>query len=295
MLNKFVLFFVCFIGISSVAQELNANVVVNSDHIQQSNKQVFTTLQNSIRDFLNNTKFTTLNVNRQELIDCNILLIVTHYDPNSNAFSGSLQIQASRPVYNASYSTSLFNFNDRNVTFNYIEFEPLTYSENNITSKLVGLLGFYANFIIGLDADTFSLYGGTPYYQKATNIVTMMQQTDDKGWTMGDQNNRYALVNDVLANMYVPYREAMYEYHIKGLDVMSTNPSQAKNSVANAINMLSNIHRSRPNALLTRIFFDAKADEIVGIFAAGPSYDKTNLVQTLTRISPTNGVKWNRM
>lgn len=295
MLHKFVLFLVCFIGFSGLAQELNASVVVNSDHIQQSNKQVFTTLQNSIRDFLNNTKFTALNVNRNELIDCNVLLIITDYDPNSNAFSGSLQIQASRPVFNASYNTSLLNFNDRNVSFNYIEFEPLTYSENNITSKLVGLFGFYANFIIGLDADSFSLYGGTPYYQKASNIVTMMQQSEDKGWAMGDQNNRYALANDVLANMYAPYREAMYEYHIKGLDVMSSDTSQAKTSVANAINMLAGIHRSRPNALLTRIFFDAKSDEIVGVFAAGPSFDKSNLIETLTRINSTNGVKWNRM
>ena len=204
------------------------------------------------------------------------------------------------------------------------------------------MFGFYANFIIGLDADSFSLYGGTPYYQKASNIVTMMQQSEDKGWAMGDQNNRYALANDVLANMYAPYREAMYEYHIKGLDVMSTDPSQAKTSVANAINMLAGIHRSRPNALLTRIFFDAKSDEIayakeiqrakmnnpyaaltqseamlndeendfmgngripgsqlpdqiVGVFAAGPSFDKSNLIETLTRINSTNGVKWNRM
>ena len=280
---------------SGLAQELNANVVVNADHIQQSNKQIFTTLQSSIRDFLNNTKFTSLNVNRNELIDCNVLLVITSYDPNTNAFSGSLQIQASRPVYNASYNTSLLNFNDRNVSFNYIEFEPLTYSENNISSKLVGLFGFYANFIIGLDADSFSLYGGTAYYQKATNIVSMMQQTEDKGWTMGDQNNRYALVNDVLSNMYTPYREAMYEYHIKGLDVMSNDPAQAKSSVANAINILSGIHRSQPNALVTRIFFDAKSDEIVGVFAGGPTYDKTNLIETLTRINPTNGVKWNRM
>ncbi len=295
MLNKIVLFFVFLIGCSGFAQELNANVMVNAERIQQTNKQVFTTLQNSMRDFLNNTKFTNLNVKRNELIDCNVMLVVTDYDPNSNAVSGTLQIQSSRPIYNSTYGTSLFNFSDKNVAFNYIEFEPLVYSENSIGSNLVGLLSFYANIIIGLDADSFSLYGGTANYQKASNVVNMMQQTGDKGWVMGDQNNRYALSNDILSNNYSPYREALYEYHIKGLDTMSTNADQGKAGVANAINMLANIHSVRPNALPTRIFFDAKADEIVKVFGAGPTFDTTKLIETLTRINSINGTKWNRM
>src|SRR5690606_9052081 len=198
MLKKVVLFIACFVGFSGVAQELNAKVTINDDQIQQSNKQIFKTLQNSMRDFLNNTKFTSLNVNRNEQIDCNFLYIVTDYDPNTNAFVGTLQIQASRPIYNSSYSTSILNFNDRSVNFSYIEFEPLMYSESNISSNLVAVLSFYANMIIGLDADTFSKLGGTNFYQKASNIVSMSQQTNDPGWTMGDPNNRYAFVNDIL-------------------------------------------------------------------------------------------------
>lgn len=295
MLNKIVLFFVCLVGFSAAAQELNANVVVNSERIQQSNKQIFTTLQNSMRDFLNNNKFTNLNVKRNELIDCNFLLIVSDYDPNTNSIAATLQIQSSRPTYNSAYGTSIFNFNDRNVNFNYIEFEPLVYSENAINSNLVGLLSFYAHMLIGIDSDSFALNGGTASYQKAMNVVNMMQQSQDKGWTMGDQNNRYALVNDILANMYSPYREAMYEYHIKGLDVMAANAEQGKAGVANAINILANIHKTRPNALPTRIFFDAKADEITKVFGAGPTYDVTSLIETLTRINSTNGAKWNRM
>ncbi len=295
MLNKIVLFFVFLMGYSGVAQELNANVVINSERIQQSNKQVFTTLQTSIRDFLNNTKFTNLNVKRNELIDCNLLLIVNDYDPNTNAFTGTLQIQSSRPVFNSGYSTTLFNFNDRNISFNYIEFEPLTYSENNIGSELVGLLSFYAHLMIGLDADSFALYGGSTNFQKATNVVSMMQQNGDKGWVMGDQNNRYALINDILSNTYSSYREALYNYHIKGLDLMNSNPEEGKKGIADAINTLANIHKTKPNAFPTRIFFDAKADEIVQVFSAGPTYDKTQLVETLTRINSSNGIKWNRM
>ncbi|WCM41995.1 DUF4835 family protein [Flavobacterium sp. CBA20B-1] len=295
MLNKIVFFLVLLVGTNAAAQELNANVVVNADRIQQSNKQVFSTLQNAIRDFFNNNKFTNYNVKRSELIDCNVLLVVNSYDPNTNAFTGTLQIQSSRPVFNSSYGTTLFNFSDKFITFNYLEFEPLVYSENAISSNLVGLLTYYANLIIGLDADSFSLYGGTANYQKASNVVAMLQQTEDKGWTMGEQNNRYALINDLLSNLYAPYREALYEYHIKGLDIMAENPEQGKKGIANAINILANTHKTRPNALTTRIFFDAKADEITKVFGAGPTFDTTQLIETLTRINSTNGTKWNRM
>lgn len=295
MLNKFVLFFLLLVGSKAVAQELNANVVVNADKIQQSNKQVFSTLQNAMRDFLNNTKFTNNTVKKSELIDCNVLLIVNTYDANTNAFSGTLQIQSSRPVFNSGYGTSIFNFSDKFINFNYLEFEPLVYSENAISSKLVALLSFYAHTVIGLDADTFALNGGTASFQKASNVVAMMQQNDDKGWKMGEQNNRYALISDVLANMYAPYREALYNYHINGLDLMANSPDQGKAGIAAAIETLSNIHKTRPNALVTRIFFDAKADEITNVFGAGPTFDTNKLIETLTRINATNGAKWNRM
>jgi len=295
MLNRIVLFFTLFIGFSCFSQELNATVTVNSDKIQQTNKQIFNTLQNAIRDFLNNNRFTNLNTKRNELIDCNLLLIINTYDPNQNSFSGTLQVQSSRPVFQSSYGTTVLNFNDRNINFQYIEFEPLTYSENAISSNLVGILSFYANMIIGLDSDTFGLMEGTANYQKASNVVAMMQQGSDKGWVMGEANNRFALVNDVLSNSFEPYRQALYEYHIKGLDLMSQSPDKAKAGIASAISTLSNIHRVRSNALPTRIFFDAKATEIQNIFSGGPAYDPSQLIETLTKINPTNAGKWNRM
>lgn len=295
MLNKIVFLITFLTSLAATAQELNATVTVNSQKIQQSNKQIFTSLQNGMRDFLNNTKFTNLNVNRQELIDCNVLLIVDKYDPGTNSFVGSLQIQSSRPIFGTSYNTTVFNFNDRNINFNYIELEPLVYSESSISSNLVGILSFYAHYMIGLDQDTFALYSGTQNYQKASNVVSLMQSNGDKGWVMGDASNRYALANDLLSNTFEPYRQALYDYHMKGLDTMETDPAQAKIAIANAINTLANIHRTRPNALPTRMFFDAKTDEIVKVFGAGPNYDANDLIETLTKISPMNGAKWNRM
>src|SRR5690554_5913301 len=268
MWNRCIVLIVFFMGITGIAQELNATVTVNSERIQQTNKQIFTTLQNSMRDFLNNNKFTSINVRRSEQIDCTVLLVVEEYDPNTNAFKGVLQVQSSRPVFNSGYSSPVFAYRDNHISFNYIEFEPLTYSENSIGSNLTGLLSFYAH---------------------------LMQGTGDKGWTMGEANNRYALANDLLSTMYSSYRQALYDYHIKGLDLMTSDPDQAKKGMADAINTLANVHKTRPNALATRIFFDAKSDEVVQVFSAGPNYDNAQLIETLTRINPLNGSKWNRM
>lgn len=295
MLNRIVFFIIFLVSFQLTAQELNATVTVNSQKIQQSNKQVFTNLQNGIRDFLNNNKFSNLVVSKNELIDCNVLLIVDKYDPNNNSVIGSLQIQSSRPIFGSSYNTTIFNFNDRNITFSYIDMEPLNYSESNISSNLVGILSFYAHLLIGLDQDSFALYGGTSNLQKASNVVSLMQAGGDKGWVMGDASNRYALISDILSNNFVNYRDALYNYHIKGLDAMEADQLKGKQEIANAINLLANINRTRPNALPMRIFFDAKADEIVKVFEAGPNYDVQELIETLTKISPMNGAKWNRM
>jgi|SRR5690554_544387 len=297
MWTRYCVLFVFFFGISAAAQELNANVTVNSERIQQTNKQVFTTLQNSIRDFLNNTKFTNINARRNEQINCSVLLVVEEYDPNSNTMKGVFQVQSSRPIYNSGYSSPVFAFRDNHVSFNYIEFEALTYSENNISSNLVALLSFYAHVMIGFDADTFSKNGGTDSYQKASLVVSMMQGSGsaDQGWIMGEPNNRYALSNDLLSGVYDTFRQALYDYHINGIDWMADDPEKAKQGVANAIFALENLHRTRSNAFLTRLFFDAKSDEVVQIFSAGPRYDNTKLIESLTRISPLNGSKWNRM
>lgn len=297
MWNKYYALFVFFFGISAVAQELNATVSVNSEQIQQTNKQVFTTLQNSIKDFLNNTKFTNINVRRNEQINCSVLLVVEEYDPNTNSLKGVFQVQSSRPTYNSAYSSPVFAFRDNNVNFNYIEFEALTYSENNISSNLVALLSFYAHMMIGFDADTFTKNGGTDSYQKASLVVSMMQGTGtaDKGWTMGETNNRYALSNDLLSGAYDSFRQALYDYHINGIDWMVDDPEKAKQGIADAIFTLESLNRTRSNAFLTRLFFDAKSDEVVQVFSAGPRYDNTKLIESLTRISPLNGSKWNRM
>lgn len=274
------------------AQELNCTVNINYDRITDANPQIFKSLQKAVQDFMNNTRFTSRNMNSTERIECSVFLNLTSY--KNNAFGALLQVNSIRPVYNSSYTTQLLNINDKDISFNYNEGENLIFNPSTFDSNLVSLLSFYANVIIGVDADSFAEKGGSDYLEAARGIANVAQSSGYKGWGQQDGNNqnRYFLINDMLSTTFEPYRLAMYNYHRKGLDTMTENVTNAKVLLMEAITQLSAIHKTRPNAYITRVFFDAKSDEIATIFSGGPSVQVTQLVETLNRISPTNAAKW---
>lgn len=274
------------------SQELNCTVKVNYDQITAANVQIFKTLERSLGEFVNNTKWTTRNFANKERIDCSMFITIQSYE--SNEFTCTLQIQSSRPVYNSTYGSPVFNFNDKDFNFRYLEFENFVYNPNSYDSNLIAVVAFYANIVIGLDADTFSSQGGTKFLESAANIANLAQSSGTAGWTQTEKKqNRYYLINDLLSNTFTPYREALYEYHFLGMDKMADKPKEAKENIVKAIQTVSKIHSVRPNAFITRIFFDAKADEIVSVFSGGPNVNIAELSETLNRVSPLNSAKWN--
>jgi hypothetical protein len=292
---KYIGMLLMLISFSVKAQELNCNVKINYAMITDKNPQVFKTLEKALNDFVNNTRWTTRNFARSERIDCTMVFIISAYDASS--FSASLQVQSSRPIFNSTYSSPVFNFNDKDISFRYTEGESLIYNPNSADSNLIALVAFYANMIIGLDADTFQKNGGTKYYEAAQNMASLAQGGNYKGWSQqdGGNQNRYFLINNMLSNTFAPFREALYSYHFLALDKMADNQKEAKEKAIAAIKDLSQLHKVRPNSLLMRVFFDAKADEVVGMFSSGPTVTVTELVETLNRISPLNGSKWNNI
>lgn len=274
------------------SQELNCTVKVNYDQITAANVQIFKTLERSLGEFVNNTRWTTRNFANKERIDCSMFITIQSYE--SNEFTCTLQIQSSRPVYNSTYGSPVFNFNDKDFNFRYLEFENFVYNPNSYDSNLIAVVAFYANIVIGLDADTFSSQGGTKFLEGAANIANLAQSSGTAGWTQTEKKqNRYYLINDLLSNTFTPYREALYEYHFLGMDKMADKPKEAKENIVKAIQTVSKIHSVRPNAFITRIFFDAKADEIVSVFSGGPNVNVAELSETLNRVSPLNSAKWN--
>lgn len=294
MRNLFLLLVFLFTNVA-LSQELRATVAVNYEQVNNGNPQLFKNLEKQVTEFLNNTKWTENEVKDVEKIECNFFINITSY--GSNNFEATIQIQASRPVFNSTLSTPILNINDKNFNFRFIEFENMIYDANNFSSNLVSVLAFYSNLIIGIDMDSFSKLGGTEYLGIAANIVNVAQSSGFKGWSQSESgnNNRNFLISDMLSNTFEPFRTSMYLYHREGVDKMAENVLQGKEGVSKAIQILEDIQKTRPNSLITRTFFDIKADEIVSIFSGGPKIDVSKLVETLNRISPLNSQKWNKI
>ena len=283
---------VLFVTVQMNAQELTCTITVNADKIPGSNKQIFKTLESSLNEFVNQKRWTNFNYSPQERINCN--LTITILEQSGDDFKGHIQIQSSRPVYGSTYLTPVFNFKDDNFSFKYVEYEPLQFNENQFESNLTSIVSFYVYTILGMDADTFALNGGTPFFAKAQNVVVQSQQSGYFGWNQNDgSKSRFILIDNILAPTYSLFRSAMYTYHLKGLDVMHQDKKRAKQKISESIGMLKNIYDSRPNATLLRVFMDAKADEIVSVFSDGPNYDTFKLKEDLLKISPLNTAKWN--
>jgi predicted CopG family antitoxin len=287
-----ILFTLAFFSLAFVyAQELNCNVVVNAQQTGNENVQVFKTLEKQLKEFVNNTSWTNKSYKPQERINCSMVITIQNY--SSDLFQGTIQIQSSRPVFNSSYSTPIYSFNDRDFTFQYLEFQNLVFNPNQFESNLVSVIAFHIYMILGLDADSFQFQGGDQYLNQAQNILNFSQQENYKGWKLEDGNQtRYVLIDNILSPTFKEFRSVMYNYHLKGLDEMSNNPKKGKDQISEAIQELSAMNNRRPNSFLMRMFFDAKAEEIEEIFSDGPSVDIADLVSILNKIAPTHASKW---
>jgi hypothetical protein len=293
-MHKLVCFLMLFLMGSLQAQELQCEVVVNSDRVTNANPQIFVTLQKAVSEFVNNSRWTNKVYKQNERILCSMYINVSEYA--DNAFKASIQVQASRPVYNSNYLSPLFNYNDIDFDFRYIEFENLFFNPNTFDSNLVSVLAFYSYMILGIDADSYSMLGGTNYYDVAENIVVVAQSSGYKGWTQsGGNQNRFFLVNDMITPTFSPMREGFYQYHALGLDKMADDLKTGKEGVKASLSTISKVHVVRPNAFLPRVFFDAKSDEIVALFSGGPTVQTAEMVETLNRMSPTNISKWSKI
>ncbi|MDQ7961933.1 MULTISPECIES: DUF4835 family protein [Flavobacterium] len=289
-----ILLFLLFVAGSVQAQELRCTVKINYDRITNANTQIFKTLERSLNEFVNKTRWTNQTFAENERIESSMFINVSGY--NSDQFSASIQVQSSRPGYNSMYASPVFNFNDKDFNFRYVEFENLIFNPNSYDSNLVSVMAFYSYIIMGLDADTFSPKGGTQYYELAQNVAILAQQGGSKGWNQADGNvSRYFLITDLMSNTFAPFREALYQYHSTGIDLMSEDLKRGKENIKNSVKTLAQIYDIRPNALLTRVFFDAKSDEIVSIYTGGPSIAIADLVENLNRISPLNSSKWGKI
>ena len=286
------IFFLTLASLFAHAQELNTRVQILAPTINNANRRSLDVLQNTIRDFMNNNKWTTETYLPQERIECNLVINITAWDGNAN-YTAEAQIQSSRPVYGSSYSTTLLNMSDKDFSFNFNEGQALDFSDQNFLSNLSSLLGFYAYTIIGLDKDSFVKLGGTPYYQKALNLVNVAQTAGAKGWRPVDGlRNRYWLNENLLSNSFKGLRTFIYEYHLNGLDKLQENASAGTKNILSSLSDLKQTDQQKLGSIFPNVYFAAKAEEITNVFSLANPQDKMKAYNLLIEIDPPNSGKY---
>ncbi|WP_264529839.1 DUF4835 family protein [Flavobacterium sp. N502540] len=292
-MNKLVTFLAFLIFGFTQAQQLNCTVTINTERLPNPNQQVFKTLQTSLSEFVNKTDWTGTVLKQNERINCS--MYITLSSNSSDQFSGTIQVQSSRLIYNSTYSSPILNYNDKDFNFRYIEYEPLLFNPTTFESNLVSVVSFYSYLILAMDADSFQMGAGSQYLETAQNIASVAQQGGSKGWSQSDGvQNRYYLITDMISPMYSDLRQTMFMYH-NGLDGMSQDLKASKEKIKSALMLTGKLNSVKPNAFLTRVFFDAKSDEIVSIFSGGPSIPITDLTDVLNKVSPLNTAKWSQI
>ena len=294
-MRKIVLAFLLTLPLTETdSQELNAQFVVNADLVNQTNQQIFQTLERSLNEFVNSQSWSNQDFFPQEKITCSFVLNLTNY--NASKFEGTLQIQSQRTIFDSNYDSPILNFLDKDISFTYQEFQPLFYSPASYESNLVSLISFYAYIILGINADSLQFKAGDPFFEQAQRIVNLSQQSGAIGWKQNDSNrNRFWLIDTIRSNTFREYRETLYTYHRKGLDSMTKSPVKGKNNIINAILALEDLYDRRPNAMLLQMFFDAKADEIVNLFSDGPKVDFSRTSKMLKKIAPFYQPQWKQI
>lgn len=300
MLRKFFpsLLFIACATLLSAQGELNATVRVSTPQLQKNDRKVFDQLETALRDFLNNTKWTQEAFEPEERIECNFILTISEEQDN-NVFKAELAVQATRPVYGSGYKTALISHLDKDVLFSYEQSQPIEFlADATDNQNLPALFAYYAYIILGLDYDSFSLYGGDPYFLTAQQIVTNIQNSSTNntpGWRPADggkNRNRYWVIENLLNPRVKPYRSAMYNYYRKGLDTFTSDMDKAKAVVLQSLEEIDKVNTAYFNSMIVQMFANAKKDEIVEMWKVAGRPQKERVIQIMTKIDPANSQRY---
>lgn len=284
-------------AISLEAQELNAKVTINHAQVQGTDASVFETLQQSLEQFINERQWTDYQFQKNERINCNFNITVTKYDRTANRFEATAMIQANRPVYYSTYTSTLYNNKDDDFSFDYAQFDQLNFQEEMIDNQLTALFAYYAYLIIGLNLDSFAPLGGTDVLQRCLNLVNNTQNLGFTGWKAFETSrNRFAIINDYLDEAMKPMRQLQYDYYRTGLDEMSNNAERGRTNITTALQNLKQAKENKPLSLLPQIWTDYKRDELASIYQGkGTQKEKEQVYELLFSINASQSNAWNKI
>ena len=291
----YILLFILCGHVAAQAQELNCRVAINASQIQGTNTQVFTTLENALKEFINDRKWTSAQYSPAERITCSMNITVKEYT-DDGAFKCELIVQSNRPVYNSNYNTVLFNFKDTEFNFNYLEYDPLEFREDMIDNNLTAVIAYYIYLIIGLDMDSMAPMGGTDVLHIVENIVQAAQSLSETGWkAFDDSKNRHAIITDYMDGGMQPLRQMMYDYHRLGLDEMAQNADRGRAKITESLNLLKEARDNKAMSALPQLFVEIKKDELINIYSKGTQNERDGVYELLMDISPSQSSDWDKL
>ena len=282
---------------AATAQELQVKININTQQVGTSDKSVFENLQQTLEQWMNDRQWTDLQFQQNERITVNFNLTVTKYDKANNRISCTAMIQANRPVYNSSYTSTLYNNRDADFNFDFAQFDQLNYNDETIDNQLTALMAYYAYLIIGLDLDSFSPMGGTDVLQRCMQLTNNAQDLGFTGWkAFENSRNRFAIINDYLDEAMKPFRQLQYDYYRKGLDEMAQNAERGRGNVTEALQLLKKAHEEKPLSLLPQIWTDYKRDELANIYKGkGTQKEKEQVYDLLFNLNAAQSNAWNKI
>lgn len=299
LLTSFVAAVMCGVGCADVhAQELDARISINHSQVQGTDASVFDDLEQNLTRYVNERQWTSMQFYKNERIQCSFNITVTKYDKASNVFTCKAVVQANRPVYNASYTSTLYNNTDNDFNFEYVQFDQIQFNEEQVDNQLTALMAYYAYLIIGLDLDSFAPMGGEDVLQQCMNLTNNAQNLNYPGWKAFDSSrNRFAIINDYLDGAMKPFRQLQYDYYRNGLDVMATNADRGRAAITTALEEdLKKAHADRPLSMLPQIWTDYKRDELANIYRGkGTQKEKQSVYDILFGINASQNTAWEKI
>lgn len=293
MYRKLLIVLLLVIGIEKAnSQEFIGNIQIQLQGIEGIDQSVFSNMETAIFEFMNNRVWSNYNYQIEERIEFTMVITISEVT-GSDIFGGSINLVLQRPIYGSDYNSVVINLVDNDLRFEYVPHQTMEYSDGTYTSNLTSILAYYAYLMLGLDFDTYSLEGGTEFYEKAMAVVTAAQNSNEKGWQAFEgPRNRYQLVENILNTSYSDLRKFLYEYHLKGLDIMSKDVIGGRAIVGKTLKNLKNVYDKRSGLYFLQVLIEAKRNEIISMFMEASPAEKQDMINTMSEVDPPNGTRY---
>ncbi len=276
------------------SQELNATVTVNAEQLSSAERDRVTNFGKQVQEYLNNTKFTNQPWDGEKILCA--FNIVFQNSSDEVTYTAQVVVASQRPIYGTQSSSKMLYVLDNSWQFRYEKNQAMYFNQTNF-DPLTSFLDYYAYLIIGLDTDSYYALGGSDYFQKDLDITVKGGASQfSNGWqSASTAYNRRVLIDNLLNAKYQQFRQDYYNYHYNGIDLLSSpKPEVRQAAINNIVKLIKDLDQAKDQidwrSVLMKVFFDAKANEIVDVLKNYP--DKT-IFETLKRIDPPHTSKYN--